>query len=155
MTWQAITWTSGAWFIDLYVYVCVTVPRGEHIISTLSNNASYDCLSGKLWYLQRIQSSPVMMWSNIMDCHIQHSGDKKHRNIGHTLNSYPSSFISKLLHACLAGVTNGQLTHWGRATHIWVGDLIITGSDNGLSPGWCQAIIWSNAGILLIGPLGT
>ena len=30
-----------------------------------------------------------------------------------------------------------------------------TGSDNGLSPGRHQAIIWTNAGILLIGPLGT
>ena len=29
------------------------------------------------------------------------------------------------------------------------------GSDNGLSPGQCQVIIWTNAGILLIGPLGT
>ena len=29
------------------------------------------------------------------------------------------------------------------------------GSDNGLSPGRRQAIIWTNAGILLIGPLGT
>ena len=28
------------------------------------------------------------------------------------------------------------------------------GSDNGLSPGWRQAIIQTNAGILLIGPLG-
>ena len=28
-------------------------------------------------------------------------------------------------------------------------------SDNGLSPGWRQAIIWTNAGISLIGPLGT
>ena len=28
------------------------------------------------------------------------------------------------------------------------------GSDNGLSPGRCQAIIWTNAGILLIVPLG-
>ena len=28
-------------------------------------------------------------------------------------------------------------------------------SDKGLSPGRCQAIIWSNAGILLIGPLQT
>ena len=28
------------------------------------------------------------------------------------------------------------------------------GSDNGLSPGWCQAIIWINDGIMLIGPLG-
>ena len=29
------------------------------------------------------------------------------------------------------------------------------GSDNGLSPGRRQAIIWTNADILLIGPLGT
>ena len=29
------------------------------------------------------------------------------------------------------------------------------GSDNGLSPDRLQAIIWTNAGILLIGPLGT
>ena len=31
----------------------------------------------------------------------------------------------------------------------------IIGSDSGLSPGRRQAIIWTNAGILLIGPLGT
>ena len=31
----------------------------------------------------------------------------------------------------------------------------IIGSDNGLPPVWRQAIIWTNAGILLIGPLGT
>ena len=30
-----------------------------------------------------------------------------------------------------------------------------TGSDNGLLPVRCQAIIWTNAGILLIGPLRT
>ena len=29
------------------------------------------------------------------------------------------------------------------------------GSDTGLSPGWHQAIIWANAGMLLIGPLAT
>ena len=29
------------------------------------------------------------------------------------------------------------------------------GPDNGLSPDWRQAIIWTNDGILLIGPLGT
>ena len=40
-------------------------------------------------------------------------------------------------------------------THICVSKLTITGSDNGLSPGRRQAIIWTNAGILLIGPLGT
>ena len=35
-----------------------------------------------------------------------------------------------------------------------VGNLTIIGSDNGLSPGRRQAIIWTNVGILLIGPLG-
>ena len=47
-----------------------------------------------------------------------------------------------------------KLTHWGWATHICISNLIIIGSDNGLSPGQRQAIIWSSAGILLIGPLG-
>ena len=47
------------------------------------------------------------------------------------------------------------LTHWGRATHICVSKLTIIGSDNGLSPGRRQAIIWTNAGILLIRTLGT
>ena len=40
-------------------------------------------------------------------------------------------------------------------THICVSKLTIIGSDDGLSPGRCQTIIWTNAGILLIGPLGT
>ena len=47
------------------------------------------------------------------------------------------------------------LTHWGRVTHICVGNLTIIGSDYGLSPGRRQAIIWTNAGILLIRTLGT
>ena len=47
------------------------------------------------------------------------------------------------------------LTHWGRVTHICVSKLTIIGSDNGLAPVRQQAIIWTNAGILLIGPLGT
>ena len=47
------------------------------------------------------------------------------------------------------------LTHWGRTTYICVSKLTITASDNGLSPGWRQTIIWNNDGILLIGPLGT
>ena len=54
--------------------------------------------------------------------------------------------------------TNKQhslLTHWGRVTYTCVSKLTIIGSDNGLSPGRRQAIIWTNVGILLIGPLGT
>ena len=47
------------------------------------------------------------------------------------------------------------LTHWCRVTHICISDLTSIGSDNGLSPGRRQAIIRTNAGILLIRPLGT
>ena len=48
-----------------------------------------------------------------------------------------------------------SLTHWGRVTHMCVSNLTINGSENGLSPERRQAIIWTNAGILLIGPLAT
>ena len=40
-------------------------------------------------------------------------------------------------------------------THICVGKLNTIGSDNGLSPGRRQAIIWTNAGILSTRPLAT
>ena len=47
-----------------------------------------------------------------------------------------------------------NLIHWGRVTHIYVSKLTKIGSDNGLSPRRRQAIIWTNTGILLIGPIG-
>ena len=50
---------------------------------------------------------------------------------------------------------SSSLTHWGRVTHICVSKLTIIGSGNGLSPGRRWAIIWTNDGILPIGPLGT
>ena len=50
---------------------------------------------------------------------------------------------------------NFWLTHRGRVTHICVSKLTIIGSDNDLSPGRRQAIIWTNAGILLIPTLRT
>ena len=43
-----------------------------------------------------------------------------------------------------------HLTHWGRLMHISVSKLIIIASDNVLSPGRRQAIIWTNTGILII-----
>ena len=47
------------------------------------------------------------------------------------------------------------LTHWGRVMHICVSKLTIIGSDYGLSPGQRQAIIWTDAGILLMRTLVT
>ena len=40
-------------------------------------------------------------------------------------------------------------------SRAWQIVLIFNNNDNGLSPCWRQAIIWINAEILLIGPLGT
>ena len=58
--------------------------------------------------------------------------------------------VYESLTLCTAVNTVGCcLTHWGRVTHICVSDLTIIGSDSGLSPGRRQAIIRTNARILL------
>ena len=59
-----------------------------------------------------------------------------------------SNVVSLVIASC-------DFTHWVQVTHICISKLTIIGSDNGLSPGRRQAIIWTNTGILLIGPLGT
>ena len=84
-------------------------------------------------------------------------------NIAHYSLSYPvlhpmSSTIIllwKKVHLMIIIKLVSTLTHWGRVTHICVSKLTIIGSDNGVSPGRWQAIIWTNAGILLIRNLGT
>ena len=53
------------------------------------------------------------------------------------------------------GMDKSSLTDWGQVTHICVSKLTIIVSDNSLSPARRQAIIWNNAGIMLIGPLET
>ena len=63
---------------------------------------------------------------------------------------YDITMICISCYICIA-----WLTLWGLVTDICVGTPTIFGSDNGLSPGRRQAIIQSNAGILLIGQLGT
>ena len=71
--------------------------------------------------------------------------------------SLQSNDVSHWLGAKKPRISPGShwIIHWGRLTHICVDKLTIIGSDNGLSPGRRQAIIWTNAGILLIGPLRT
>ena len=61
----------------------------------------------------------------------------------------PPQYKAAGLHCCPGA---SSIDIWGRVTHICVGKLTIIVSDNGLSPGRRQAIIWTNAGILLIGP---
>ena len=72
---------------------------------------------------------------------------------GLTVNLWPSCVWIDFIALLILSVS--PLTHWGRLTHICISKLTIIGSDNGLSPGRHQAIIWTNAGIVLIGLLGT
>ena len=71
------------------------------------------------------------------------------------MSTFVSSSVCTKRKIIVFPISINVLTHWGRVAHIFVGKITIIGSDNGLSPGRRQAIIWANAGILLIGPLGT
>ena len=61
--------------------------------------------------------------------------------------------VSLLTHICVTRpqwVKINPLSHWGQLTQICACKVTIIGSDNGLSAGQCHAIIWTNAGVLLI-----
>ena len=60
-----------------------------------------------------------------------------------------------LCHCCPGSVTPYTLPRSQCLTHMYVGKLTIIGSDNNLSPGRRQAIIGTNAAILIIEPLET
>ena len=72
-----------------------------------------------------------------------------------TSNLSNSYIVLGILWSWFMPIAPRSLTHWGRVTHICLGNLTNIDSDNGLLPGRRQAIIWTNAGLLLIGPLGT
>ena len=59
---------------------------------------------------------------------------------------------SYLLFLSITFQINSSFNPLRRVTHICVSNLTIIVSDNGLSPGGRQAIVWTNAIILLIGP---
>ena len=100
----------------------------------------YICVGATLRYRKQCLAMDSYQ-SNRIILHTKHGSICKFRRYWHCL--------------VIERVTIYWLTHWGRVTHICVGKLIIIGSDNGLSPGRRQAIIWTNAGIWSMGPLGT
>ena len=72
-----------------------------------------------------------------------------------TVSHYLKFSVDQVIYCHMASLNHNALTHWGRVTHICVGNLTIIGPDNGLSPGRRQAIIRTNAGVLLIEPFQT
>ena len=105
-----------------------------------------DCSNSSELAMELLQSrtKPLMLY-NTFKCHYCNI-------LSDTCTVWP---VKPTLTHLLRTYNKHPLTHWGRVTHICVGKLTIIASDNGLSPGRRQAIIWTNAGILLIEPLGT
>ena len=109
------------------------------ILRALEQSDQWHLLMGKTWGRDVfIIGMTIMKWMWYIICTRKTSGHPCLENISMT---HVYSFVS--------------LTNWSRVTNICVSRLTIIGSDNGLSPGRRQAIIWTNDGILLIGPLGT
>ena len=102
----------------------------EYVVLPIQNSLCRDKMILRLSYLE--------IWTLNYYAIISYWGD-----------TYPISYH------CEKKSIKNELMNWGRVTHICVGKLTIIGSDNGLSPGRHQAIIWTNAGLLLIGLLGT
>ena len=119
----------------------------------------FEIPSNSLWHC-----NDLVLWNSPNSIKLEDTGQIKNNcNSLHVysaiLKSLPANadIIKQLLCRlkCMRSLTMTSLTHWGRVIHICVGKLTIIGSDNGLLPERHQAIIWTNAGILLIGPLGT
>ena len=109
--------------------------------------AHYDVIvMSPLWFKPMVTFVNWNIWNKIQWNLIQNR--KK-------LKKYIRNTMHEMLTTLLRPQYVNVLTHWGRATHIWVSKLTIIGSDNDLLPGQRQAIIWTNDGILLIKPIGT
>ena len=106
------------------------------------------CMWGKLSIHTGLVSSPRKLKRPVTNQSLVHFGVLcilVLSRFWHTADDYTYKYI----------VYKIPLTQWGRVTHICVVEMTIIVSDNGLSPGRCQAIIWINAGILFIGHYGT
>ena len=105
----------------------------------MHSRISYSAKTFSLYWNDLLVDMPLFAWYFI---HLR----KRVWDI-HNIWWMKSSFVHDSFLCCL--------THWSRVMHICVSNLTSIGSDNGLSADWRQAIIWTNAGILLIGTLGT
>ena len=119
---------------------------GHHCVS---NHRQLECLFNSVFRLSlniRI-TGPFIRGIRRWSVDSPHKGPVKCRKRFHDITFFMTDI--QLVNSSAVVKT---LTHWGRVTHICVS---IIGSDNGLWPGRRRAIIWTNAGILLIWPLGT
>ena len=141
---------AGPLFTKKMLSYCIRVPRAMQIKWWHRNWSSLTQV------MACCLTAPSITWTNV---------DLKVRSCDNHMNAIsqeihqPSitKFSLKINYLqCLSNFPGPNvLTHWGRVTHICVSKLTSISSDNGYSPGRRQAINWTNARILLIGPLGT
>ena len=115
---------------------------------------------GRHWKTQSLWKLSVLLYhflSNQYSEHLQlyHCKYENIRLVSHFLYCYHIIIKKLSLLDGLGILLEIILTHWDRVTHLVVNKLTIIGSDIGLSPDRRQAIIWTNDGKLLIGPLTT
>ena len=138
--------------ITLHAYCALSLPWHHNEHDDVPNHKSRNCLLNRLFRHRSKQTSklrvtglcagnspgtcefPAQMASNAANVSIWW---RHHVVLG-----------SHMITDCI------DLTHSGWVTHICVRKVTIIVSDNGLSPPWRWAIIWTNGGILLAGPLG-
>ena len=165
---------------DISTYLSCTTQRVLRTISMQKAKLKYACLPSKIvevwidrfclrydWWGRLQPTSSVSLvwfllvqhqafsWTNRELLSITSLGTNKNRLIfepKYLHRKCISKFDLKNVHLFVQ--TMSVLTHWGRVTHICVDNLTIIGWDNGLSSGRHQAIMWTSAGILLIGPVG-
>ena len=133
--------------------ICSRWSIWKHVLISASNGMVPSRLQATIWTNE----------GQFNDEYVRHKASMIYKIFYHHKNSFVViSLWSLWCSAYITGDKNNfhkdspvHLTHWGRVTYICVSKLTIIGSDNGLSPDRRQAIIWTNAGILSIGPLGT
>ena len=122
-------------------------------------------LTTKYCYLFFNLEQRIIQCFNADRCWQQHKCKLIRKTGKHDLHLLFNNFLHGIvqLHLCVIIICHNDtciqcdrsLTHWGWVMHICIIRLIIIGSDNGLWPRCHLAIIWTNSGILLIGPLAT
>ena len=105
-------------------------------LTSLALWQSNDCPSASKATLMNMDK--YFMWIHYERLH-NHNKIKHNKTVCIFLGIYCSIFFHRF---------RIRSIRWGKVTHICVIELTIIDSDNGLSPGWHQAIIWTNAGIL-------
>ena len=154
---------------DVFGFVCLIKPLNKQSVVIWDALAFMQCHCNE-FSVSRVHYNPVLVSIKIAhniapNVHAA-DGKNKYMYIVSGTTAYHDSIIMWIKASlwpemsfhkfkCVKNTSVYVLTHWGRETHICVGNLTIIDSDNGLSPGQRQAIIWTNSGLFLIGPLGT